>query len=515
MIPWLRDFFADRTRVWLVAAVVSVLLIVVHRLYFIVLPERAIKKYGRKDPERLRRYLERVVATPSLIGPAQKLRARGALVGIYLPQGRHAEAAAHCRANLASLSSVARTRRRADFPALEADIRRRLADCLEGLGQMNEAAAERQRAEACIDRLPNDPLRHLTRGTQLEREHRYDEACEAFERALALTPESNRPVRINCMCHLVLACFNAGRPVDCLRWAEEAITQGAEGRHLRSTHRMAGVACGNLGRLEESEEHYHRAYELAAIDDEKSEMAEVLANLADIQRKRGKLAEANEACLKASAVHSKADRMAIAVQSQILREWGRFGEALAMLARPDNSTKVVIPALERRLQDVRALEMSRIEAEWGKADDARHHIEEAISVLGNDAKLGLKCDAAMSWVLAVGGLAEDSRDVAAEVEARLPDFERDPSTSRGVLYDLGMAACAATTRRVKIAGAATSGFSPDPVYHPTALYFRGECRRHLGKASDARADYRAAVEKNLNTHYAGLARRRLGELPLS
>ncbi len=216
--------------VFLIALVCIFLL---HHFYFVTLPRWAVKKYNRGHPERLRRYLELVAATPSLLGPTQKLFARGTLVRMYLSQGRHAEAAAQCRANLDSLAG-ARARHTLDFPALEADTRRCLADCLDGLGQTQEAEEERRLAEACVKRAPDDALRHLTQGKLLERQHRYAEACSAFEQALSYTSESDRPVRIECMSHLVLACFNAGRPVECLRWAQQVIALGAEGIHLRA-----------------------------------------------------------------------------------------------------------------------------------------------------------------------------------------------------------------------------------------------------------------------------------------
>ncbi len=484
-----------------------------HQLYFSILPLRAVKKYKKSDPERLRRYLERVAATPSFLGPASKLVVRGALVGIYLPQGKHAEAAAHCRAILATLTEARRRfGGRADFPALEADTRRRLADCLDALGQVEEAQEERRRAEAGIDRAPDDSLRYLTQGTLLERQHKYAEACTAFEQALSLTSESDRKARIECMTHLVLATYNSGRPVDCLRWAEEAIASGAEGLHLRGAHKMAGVACGNLGRLEESEDHYRRAYDVAAAEGDAGEMGQILGSLAGVQAKRGNLAEANEACTKAAAVDPKGIRMAIAIQSQILRGWGRFDEALELLGRHDDGPKLNIPAHERRIQAVRALDLSRIEAECGRVDDALAHIQQAIEVLGNDAKLGLYCEGALAWVHAARGLADESRRVAAQAEARLAEYDGDPSTCRGVYYDLGMAAC----KR----GDYENGENcwdqylelfPDPVHQPTALYFRGECRLHLGEKSAAIADFRAAVAMNIDTHYAGLARKRLAD----
>jgi tetratricopeptide (TPR) repeat protein len=278
---------------------------------------------------------------------------------------------------------------------------------------------------------------------------------------------------------------------------------------------MAGVACGNLGRLEESEDHHRRAYEAAVAEGVTGESGEILGSLADILRKRGKLGEAYEAAVKAAAVDPKAVRMSLAVQALVLKEWGRFDEALALMGRYDQAGKVVIPALERRLRAVRALDTARLEAECGRAEDAWFHIQEAIGELDNDAKLGLKCHAAKSLVLAARGLADESRQVADEAEARLPEFEADPSTGRGVLYDLGMAA--------GIRGDYEQGedcwnryleLHPDPVYQPTALCHRGECRFQQGDTSNAKADFRTAVAMNIDSHYAGLARRRLREMPL-
>ena len=279
---------------------------------------------------------------------------------------------------------------------------------------------------------------------------------------------------------------------------------------------MAGVACGNLGRLDEAEAHIRRAYDVAVAGGDRGEMGEILGSLADIQRRRGKLVEANAAAIKAAAVDPKAVRMSLIVQCYILKEWGRFEEALEMLRRHDEATNIVIPALERRIRAVCALDGSRIEAECGRTDDAWVHIQQAISELGNDAKLGLNCEAASAWILAASGHADESRRVAAEVEARLLDFEHDPSTCRAVLYDLGMAACArGDHEQGEDYWSRYLDLSPDPVYRPTALYFRGECLRHLGDAADAEADFREAIAMDIDTHYARLARSRLRELSLS
>lgn len=484
-----------------------------HKIYFIYLPKRAIALYGEKDPERLRRYLERVVATPSLYGQAVKLVPQLSLVGIYSSSGQHAQAVAHAHKYLEALR---KSRDLGGHGALEADMRRRLADSLEALGQVEEAAEERRRAAQDVDRAPPDTLRHLAQGTLLEREHKYEDAYAAFLKALELTPASQTSVRIECMLHLVMAAYNSARPVECLRWADEAIAIGASGKFLRMAHRMAGLACGNLGRLPESEQHCRQAYDAAAADNDTPAMAEILASLSDCLRKRGKLVEANAACVKATEMHPKAARQSLAVQSQILREWGRFEDALAILAGFNETKPLVLPSHENRIRAVWALDTARIKAECGQANSAWTDIEQALAILKTDAKLGLKCQAASAWVLAARGLADESQRVATEVKSKLVAFERDPSTCRGIMYDLGMAAC---TRGDHHAGIECwtryLELSPDPIYQPSAHYHRGECYRQLEQLTEARDDYQAAVATDFDTHYARLARRRLSGFTLA
>jgi tetratricopeptide (TPR) repeat protein len=498
--------------IWSLALVFGLVLFLFHYLYFIGLPRRAIKKYRQTDPERLRRYLERVVATPSLLGPSQKLVARCSLAGIYLTTGRHVEAVAHCRANLAILCG---SRKPGRFAALEAGIRRRLADSLEAIGQIDEAEEQRQLATEGIDRAPASALRYLTRGTLLKRQNQHEEAYAAFQKALEVTLDSNAAVRIRCMNQMMLAAHHGGRPLDCLGWAEKSMALGAKGRLLRVAHRMAGLACGDLSRMEEAEQHYHQAYDAAASANNQPDMAEDLSLLADCLRKRGKLVEANEACIKAAAMDPKGLRMSLLIQGQILHAWGRYHDALAVLERFKDTVPLVIPHHVRRLRAAVALDRSRIETECGRASDAWSHIQEALAELGNDAKLGLISEAALSRVLAVHGLISESRQLAARLEPRLAAFERDPGTCRGVLYDLGMAAC---IREDHDAGidywTRYLDLRPNPVYLPTAHYQRGECHRNLGRLTEARDDYRAAVAMNLDTLHARLARRRLGEVAL-
>jgi tetratricopeptide (TPR) repeat protein len=493
---------------------VFVVVCLVHLVYFVLLPRLAHLRYRERDPERLRRYLEGVVATPSLLGPLPKLVARESLAGIYLSRGQHAEVVTHFRAGLESMSGWWLSTD--SLHSLEANFRVRLADSLEALGRVDEAAAERRRAKEGVDRAEPDALRYSTRAKLLERQNRYEEAYAEYQRALDLTPAFETLFRIECMLHLVLTAQNAGRPADCLRWAEEAAALGAKGMRLRVAHRMAGVACGDLGRLEESQRHIRLAYEVAAIDNDRPAMAEILAQLAECLYRRGQLVEAEEAVARAAAMDPQAERMSLAVGAVILAGRGRYDDARAAMERFREGRPFSIPRDERRIRAVCSLDRARLEAECGRADDAWRHLQEARAELGNDAKFELKCRGALSWVLAIRAEAGESLRLAVSLEPRLADFERDPATCRGVLHDLAMAACA---RGDHAAGVdywtRHLALGPHPVFRPNALYHRGECHRHLGRLDEARADYEAAVAMDIDSHFSRLARRRLGELALS
>ena len=182
-----------------------------HLVYFVRLPKRVNRKYGETDPDRLQKYLKRVLATPSLLGPSIKIFARYILAGSCFRQGELHEAAIHFRENLDVLAKSTTPERER---ALAGDMRRRLADCLESFGKVEEAATQRRLAAEGLDQAPADALRYLTRGTLLERENKHDEAYAAFEKAFELTHESHREVRIECAGHLTIAAYNVGRPLD-------------------------------------------------------------------------------------------------------------------------------------------------------------------------------------------------------------------------------------------------------------------------------------------------------------
>jgi tetratricopeptide (TPR) repeat protein len=492
-------------------AVVGLLNQLVHQWYFTALPKRAIKKYEWNDPDRLLRYLERVVATPSFAGASHKLTARSLLSVYYHQRGRYAEAVAQCRANLAGL---ARVRPLAEINALEAQIRRTLADSLEALGEVDEAGEQRRRSEALLDRSLDGFMRYLEQGTHLEREYRYAEACAAYEHALPLLPRSDGKLRATCLNKLGMACWNAGRPAECLEHAEQSLSLGPEGQSLKNAHRIAALACAELGRLDKAEEHFRRAYEMAAAVSNQAEIGQLLSSLAAIQLRRGKLAEAERACSQIDSKDPIAARTAITVRAQVLKHRGRFDEAMALLVQAQEVGTLTNPEQRRRVDASQALITARVAAECGRADEAWELVQEAVSELGSDAKFGLLCDSAAAWILAVRGLPDDSRRISDQVETRLHEFTQDPTSTAKVLFDLGMAAgTRGDHSQAEAFWSRLLDLATDPIVRPVAFYRRGECWRQRGDVSKARADFRAAVATEIDIHYAQLAARRLKELP--
>ena len=135
---------------------------------------------------------------------------------------------------------------------LEDEVRVEITVCLDFLGRPDEAEMERMAVAGGGEEKPQGFLGWRAVGKALEKQHRYDDAASAYEQALRLTDATNEAGRDGLLVRLVLASFNAGRPEVTVHWAEQAIALEVAETQLYRVHRMAGVACSNLGRLVEA-----------------------------------------------------------------------------------------------------------------------------------------------------------------------------------------------------------------------------------------------------------------------
>jgi tetratricopeptide (TPR) repeat protein len=494
-IPW---------EMYLVPGVALILLL--HRFWFVYLPMRLVDKLARGDKERTQRILEWVMATPSLLGDRLKDVARVKLVRLYLPQRRFTDIERLSRAML----------RHSQPPSLESDVRQRLADSLEGQGRADEADVERQRAEACLETGHELPLWYISRGKLLEKDDKHAEAYEVYKQGLERVPARNATLRLEFLLKMVLSSFNAGRPDETIRHAEEAIAGGAKDMALSIAHRMAGAACSTLGRLDEAEEHGNVALAMARAKGDQAREAECLVQLANYQKLRGRFSEAYEASTSAAKLSPEAPRQAFMVQADILRAWGRFDEALDALRQARQTTPHGTPAGERRSQAICCLSIAWLEAHMGRTEDAWQHLSEAVTELGSDFKLGLWCDATAAWVFALRGDVDRSAQIAGEVEARLPELAQDRRAQLNALIHLARAAFARGDYAEGVGcWERALELNPDPIERVSVLYYLGECHEHLHDSRAAEAAYREAIAMEIDSHNAQLARQRLAELSRS
>src|SRR5262249_25403204 len=145
-----------------------------HWVWFVLVPRAVVPRLARGDREREKRYLRAVIATPAMAAGG-KILARFLLLARCQRDRQYHEAAELARAVL----RVGRLK-----PGLESTIRQHLADCLDGLGRREAADAERARADEVLKGSKETFIEGIAQGKLLDREHRYDEACRAYERGL-------------------------------------------------------------------------------------------------------------------------------------------------------------------------------------------------------------------------------------------------------------------------------------------------------------------------------------------
>lgn len=412
---------------------------------------------------------------------------------------------------------------------VEADTRRRLADTLDVLGRPEEAAAERERAEAVTARNPQDALALQAQGDLLKRKQKYDEACTSYAKALAKTPALDAPGRSLLMAKLATTHHDAGRPDETLKWAKAALQSSPPNDIRRAMESMAGVASADQGDLEGAERHYRRALELAKAGGKPEEVSRSMATLAGIQYKRGQFTEAIASSQEARRKFADPSRAAFAVEAECLRDMGRFDEARAVMVERRRAPGFDQPWTERRMQALAALGAAWIETRAGQPEAALALLEQARegfaapstaasavwppSPQGGDDKLLLWCDATKAHALAERGDVQGSRQVREDVLSRLPRFAQDRVSRMNVYSHLSRAAfasgdlaeCQELLHQYLQCG-------PNPVGLPSAYHRLGEVALRLGETEQARDYFEQAVAPGIDSLDTRRARARLDQM---
>lgn len=477
----------------------TVILIVcgVHLLHFVAIPHLLTRRKVRSP--RLRRYLEWVVATPSLLGDVIKIEARHDLMRFAHMESRHEQVAEQGFAILRH-SLVPST--------MKAEVRRRLAEALEMLGRHEEAAAQRADAEGDLRASDKDASWYITRGRQLTAQRDYAGACQAFEEGLDEAPEGPNDSRALLLAQLSNALFMAGRVEESAQRAEEAIPMIKGKELLYSAHRQAAASYATLGRLDESEPHRYRAVALAEELGDPARLADSLGDLAAALHKRGQLREAIAACDRAAAVRNT--RHVEVIRYEIFRAWGNFDEAFAANLRASQSDPNPTLRAEQMMQGIFAYGRAILRMEQGNLDEVSALLQAARAGVKGDPKLTAWCDSADVRFDALSGRSERALQGCERVEPRLAEYVQDRNTRAVFLSNLGRATLAlGLYDRALHYWEQYLDLPPTPVDTPVAYYHLGEALRGLGDEAAARDRYRAAVDTGLDTHYTRLADARL------
>jgi len=467
-------------------------------------PVKAVLAHPPRDIDDHILALEKALARSRLPRPVPEMNARYRLMKLYKARERYEDAVAQGRLAV---------RRARMTHASEAEVRLEIAVCLDLLGRTDEADAERALADETLDGRPNDGRGWLAQGRLLDRQDRYAEAAAAYQRALALTPTTNRDEREQILTRLLFATFEAGHPDQTVAWAEQLLASHPSRAGRCTAHRMAGVACASLQRLDEAERHRGRAVELARKEDDLRQLADCLAAVAGLQRLRGDLVTAEATARKAESIAPHASRDSLVVQAITLAAQGRIADALERIQQARYVGILPSASVERRVQARIQGWTALAKAELGRLDEARADLQAAETELRRDPKLGLLVDAVWVRLLAL----RDDRDAAVrcadDVLARLDAFPRHVETRLECLEALGRGLLEAGEyeRAVRCWEQFLATTHP-PVAAPVGWYYLGECRRLLNDTPGARECFERALAPGIDSHQARLARARLAEL---
>jgi len=368
-------------------------------------------------------------------------------------------------------------------PSVKAEVRRIFANCLEAIGKVKEADAERRKAEECLVSAPSDFAKLMTEGKMLEQEGRIAEAYDALKQALGFLPKRDKIRRPVCLLQLATLAFRLGRANETVQLAEEAITLQPELNLLRHAHRIAALGYSSLGDLERQEEHLNRSLAISMALQNGEKIAEDLVGLAAVWWKRGEFVKAMEACEQAAQMSLKVRRQARLVQAEILKLWGRYDEAIDLLKQASRAEPLPFVSLERLHQAFISLVIAGIEAEKGHADEAMRLLEEIKDVANQDPKASLIWTATLSWVQATSGRHQEAMATLAEAEKHLMnEFPQDRSVQTDVYALMGRAFLIVGDLMTSIeCWERCLKANPIPVLRPTILYHLGECYFQQGE----------------------------------
>ena len=406
-------------------------------IYFLeVVPARARNAEHRQQRESARHLWEQVVAAKVPFAPNARVHVRRGIarqrLGVLLMQElRYDDAIAQFEQVLELPMHHA--------PAFEAEVRQRLAMCLQATGREAQAATERLESGQLLQNplLENDVQRIANlqvRAQECERKSQYREQMELLQEALPLEEEAAR-TRLyphadeqvwQTLLRMSLAAYHLTDAKNAIIYAERGLQLCGKNWPLRGTlHTTAGLVYCISGDLEKAKEHRAAALALAVEAKNSHRIAEVRAQLAEVQIRRGFFQAAEEELHAALALKTQNDRQALATLSMLHMRRGDWPQALAVYTRIRHEKPCWLPHLEEKMQAALNLDEGRGEANFGDPIRALELAQLAADALRNDSQLAPRALGALARAYALNGDSENALSVRAQTLALLQTQQHD------------------------------------------------------------------------------------------
>ncbi|WP_125206276.1 hypothetical protein [Capsulimonas corticalis] len=416
------------------------------------------------------------------------------------------------------LESVEEFRRLLTWPTdkhAEADIRRRMADALEGLGAFDEADQERAAALICAVAQPASVTSLLTQASQMKAAGQYADALGAYEMALNTIYPKGSELHITIYASLAIAAYALGRLEEVLRWALEGIAADPAQRYSLSLHTMASAGYRDRGDWGRAEHHVMQKHDQALAQGRTAQAVRALGSLAGLKREQGKIDEAFEIAERAERMGCGDIRVARLVKANCYLNRGQFAEALRGFEAASASPASWKPSVERRMQAIISTAEATVYLMLDCPVDADAHLQIAAAGMGSHPKLGVWVRATCVWRDAVAGDLIGARRQLDEFEEALTQLRGDRQTLTRVTSCLGRVAMRIEdwdqSERLWQYFLATT---ITPVEAVTGEYFLAETLIQLDRSEESRIAYERAAAFGIDTYYARLAREKLQTLDL-
>jgi tetratricopeptide (TPR) repeat protein len=417
-----------------VALIVMGALVGTEMLVFLFLPKQVVRGFGPARRSTAIRVLETLSRLPPVLTPNVKIALYYHLMVLYLQEKRDQDCIRTCRLLLTLRLPQ----------SLRADCTRRLADCLDRAGQLEEASALRRGVltDGATDG-PATSVQLLAQAQMLQKEQQYEQAWPLLERGLAALAPNDHARRVQFMTALMTCAFHRSMIPETAKWAEEALREvelsGLDKAAVRlACHRMAGIAYAILGRLDDAEQQYRLHLEVAEQAGGTA-VSDSITALAGLALKRGWARECIELCERAIALNPL--RTTYMMMSDAHRYLGEFERALRDLEQARQAGAQ--PDQRREQYALALLDLNECWIHcWAEQPEAgRVALNRCKPLLSQQEKLRLYVEATDLWLGALSQhtrhLEEDARDLARR--AGTERFANDNAVQGNVEQMLGRA----------------------------------------------------------------------------